>query len=84
MNPDLFSSIPDLLEDVMQASVPVSVHSVRVADLGTGENPPRIMALRSLPDADDAPGKELLKKGENEEGSTQEQPHVVSFPLFPN
>ncbi|KAH9847036.1 hypothetical protein C2E23DRAFT_850404 [Lenzites betulinus] len=51
LNTDLFSSLIDMLEDIMQASVPTFVHSVRVADMGLGSNAGRITAIRSLPDA---------------------------------
>ncbi|KAI0634023.1 hypothetical protein C8Q77DRAFT_721518 [Trametes polyzona] len=52
LNTDLFSSLVDMLEDIMQASVPSFIHSVRVADLGLGSNAGRITSIRSLPDAD--------------------------------
>jgi len=63
-------SVVDMLEDVMQASVPGVVvcstliapaalsqtinftiqHSVRVSDLGVGDNAARITSVRALPD----------------------------------
>ncbi|KLO20621.1 hypothetical protein SCHPADRAFT_841783 [Schizopora paradoxa] len=56
INTDLFNSSIDLLEDVMQASIPKFVHSVRIADLGQGSTPLRVTSIRSLPDSklDDA------------------------------
>ncbi|OSD00665.1 hypothetical protein PYCCODRAFT_1479096 [Trametes coccinea BRFM310] len=51
INTDLFSSLVDMLEDIMQSSVPSFVHSVRVVDLGLGSNAGRITSIRSLPDA---------------------------------
>ncbi|KAL1939462.1 hypothetical protein VTO73DRAFT_10018 [Trametes versicolor] len=51
LNTDLFSSLIDMLEDIMQSSVPKFIHSVRVADLGLGSNAGRITSIRSLPDA---------------------------------
>ncbi|KAI0363405.1 hypothetical protein BV20DRAFT_975731 [Pilatotrama ljubarskyi] len=51
LNTDLFSSLVDMLEDIMQSSVPTFIHSVRIADLGLGSNAGRITAIRSLPDA---------------------------------
>ncbi|KAI0089465.1 hypothetical protein BDY19DRAFT_942448 [Irpex rosettiformis] len=51
MNPDLFSNLVDMLEDIMQASVPHFVHSVRIADMGLGSNAARVTAVQSLPDA---------------------------------
>ncbi|THH11592.1 hypothetical protein EW145_g532 [Phellinidium pouzarii] len=50
INPDMFSTAVDILEDIMQASVPKFVHSVRVADLGQGTNALRVTSIRSLPD----------------------------------
>ncbi|KAI5121834.1 hypothetical protein M0805_003268 [Coniferiporia weirii] len=52
INTDMFNSAVDMLEDIMQASVPKFVHSVRVADLGQGSNALRLTSIRSLPDAD--------------------------------
>ncbi|KAI0080428.1 hypothetical protein K474DRAFT_1637659 [Panus rudis PR-1116 ss-1] len=66
LNPDLFSSVVDMLEDIMQASAPSFIHSVRISDLGLGKNAARITAIRSLPDAET---REMLsskaKKGES-------------------
>ncbi|CAE7233874.1 unnamed protein product [Rhizoctonia solani] len=49
IDPDLFVSIVDMLEDVMQASMPRIVHSIRVSDLGQGSVAPRITGIRALP-----------------------------------
>ncbi|EPQ51591.1 hypothetical protein GLOTRDRAFT_117939 [Gloeophyllum trabeum ATCC 11539] len=51
INPDLFDSLLDMLEDIMQSSVPRFIHSVRVSDFGFGTTPMRITSVRSLPDA---------------------------------
>lgn len=50
VNPDMFQSVADTLEDVMQASVPGVIENVRVAEINQGSNPIRILSLRSLPD----------------------------------
>ena len=50
INPDMFVSVADTLEDVMQASVPGVIENVRVAEINQGVNPIRILSLRSLPD----------------------------------
>ncbi|OAA44286.1 meiotically up-regulated protein [Metarhizium rileyi] len=50
INPEMFVSIADTLEDVMQASVPGIVENVRVADISQGSNPIRILNMRALPD----------------------------------
>ncbi|KAF8543160.1 hypothetical protein BDD12DRAFT_916043 [Trichophaea hybrida] len=44
VNPSLFRSLADMLEDVMQASLPKLVRSVRVADLGQGNKSMKILA----------------------------------------
>jgi len=51
INPEVFASVADTLEDVMQASVPGIIENVRVADITQGNNPIRILSLRALPDA---------------------------------
>ncbi|KAK4695108.1 hypothetical protein P7C71_g2584, partial [Lecanoromycetidae sp. Uapishka_2] len=50
INPDMFASVADTLEDVMGASVPGVIENVRVAEINQGNNPIRILSLRSLPD----------------------------------
>ncbi|THV51712.1 hypothetical protein BGAL_0101g00140 [Botrytis galanthina] len=50
IDPDLFASVADTLEDVMQASVPGIIENVRVAEINQGTNPFRILSLRALPD----------------------------------
>lgn len=52
VDPEMFNSMADLLEDVMQASVPGVVENVRVVDISQGSNPLRILSLRALPEAD--------------------------------
>ncbi|CAE6406868.1 unnamed protein product [Rhizoctonia solani] len=49
IDPDLFTSVVDMLEDVMQTSMPRIVHSIRVSDLGQGSVAPRITGIRALP-----------------------------------
>lgn len=49
INPDLFTSISDTLEDVMQASLPSMVRMVAVEDVGQGSEALRILGIRWLP-----------------------------------
>lgn len=49
INPDLFTSLADTLEDVMQASLPRLVRMVSVEDLGQGSEALRILGIRWLP-----------------------------------
>jgi Ca2+-dependent lipid-binding protein len=51
IDPDMFAGVADTLEDVMQASVPGVIESVRVAEINQGNNPFRILSLRALPDS---------------------------------
>ncbi|TKA27721.1 hypothetical protein B0A50_04822 [Salinomyces thailandicus] len=49
VNPDLFTSLADTLEDVMQASLPSFVQMVSVDDIGQGSENLRILGVRWLP-----------------------------------
>ncbi|KAK5173529.1 uncharacterized protein LTR77_002210 [Saxophila tyrrhenica] len=49
INPDLFTSLADTLEDVMQASLPKMVQMVSVNDIGQGSENIRILGIRWLP-----------------------------------
>ncbi|KAK0241628.1 hypothetical protein EDD85DRAFT_902134 [Armillaria nabsnona] len=55
INPALFTSVSDMLEDALQATLPKLIHGVRVADIGQGSEPLRILGVRSL-NADEASG----------------------------
>ncbi|KAG6895298.1 hypothetical protein C0992_002079, partial [Termitomyces sp. T32_za158] len=48
VNPAIFTSIADMLEDALQASLPSFVHGVHVADIGQGFEPMRILGIRWL------------------------------------
>ena len=49
INPELFTSLADTLEDVMQASLPKLVRMISVEDLGQGNEAIRILGVRWLP-----------------------------------
>ncbi|KAI2642251.1 C2 domain-containing protein [Xylaria nigripes] len=49
-NPDMFASVADTIEDVMQASLPGVIENVKIADISQGNNPIRVLSLRALPD----------------------------------
>ncbi|KAG5971803.1 hypothetical protein E4U55_001069, partial [Claviceps digitariae] len=49
INPDLFASLADTLEDVMQASLPKFVRMVSVEDIGQGSESIRILGIQWLP-----------------------------------
>lgn len=50
IDPSMFTSVVDMVEDIMQASLPKFVDAIRISDLGLGTNPFRIVAIRGLPD----------------------------------
>ncbi|KAF8216386.1 hypothetical protein K438DRAFT_1703242 [Mycena galopus ATCC 62051] len=52
VNPALFTSVADMLEDALQASLPKLIHGVRVADIGQGSEALRILAIRGLESGD--------------------------------
>lgn len=49
VNPDLFASLVDQIEDVMQASLPKMVKMVSVDDMGQGSESIRILGVKWLP-----------------------------------
>ena len=57
VNPALFNSVADMLEDVMQGSLPKLVKGVRVADFGQGNESMRILGVRWLEAGDAAEDK---------------------------
>ncbi|KAJ6628963.1 hypothetical protein B0H10DRAFT_1990062 [Mycena sp. CBHHK59/15] len=52
VNPALFTSVADMLEDALQASLPKLIHGVRVADIGQGSEALRVLGIRSLQGVD--------------------------------
>jgi len=75
INPDLFLSISDTLEDVMQASLPSMVRMVAVEDLGQGSEALRILGIRWLPTGAAARsiGSDGRLKSSNEEKEYRKQ-----------
>lgn len=49
VNPDLFSSLIDMIEDIMQASLPKVVKMVSIDDMGQGNQSLRVLGVRWLP-----------------------------------
>ena len=74
LNPDMFASVADTLEDVMQASVPGVIENVRVAEINQGNNPFRILSLRALPDSH----VKELKQGIHEENKKTKDPQEAA------
>ncbi|OAL33856.1 hypothetical protein AYO20_06867 [Fonsecaea nubica] len=71
INPDLFTSISDMLEDVMQASLPKVVRMVSVDDLGQGSEAFRVLGINWLPTgaASRSVGADGKLKNAREEGA---------------
>lgn len=72
INPDMFLSVADTLEDVMQASVPGVIENVKVNDISQGSNPFRILSLRALPDSHVKDLKEEIRKEQAKTKDPQE------------
>ncbi|CAP61303.1 uncharacterized protein PODANS_3_11030 [Podospora anserina S mat+] len=74
INPDLFASLVDTLEDVMQASLPKVIRMVSVDDIGQGSEGVRILGVKWLPTAkaaesvshDDGDGEEEMEAEEGD------------------
>ncbi|GAA5923396.1 uncharacterized protein JCM15063_003634 [Sporobolomyces koalae] len=67
INPDMFTSIVDMIEDVMQASLPGFIDAVKVEDFTIGKNAFRILNIRALPDQptdSDYPKEEWIDQGD--------------------
>ncbi|KAF8749825.1 Protein kinase C conserved region 2 (CalB) [Rhizoctonia solani] len=69
INPEMFVSVADMIEDIMQQSLPGFVDAVRISDIGQGTNPFRIVSMRALPDQPgdkEYPREEWIDQGTNE------------------
>lgn len=69
INPDLFTSLVDTLEDVMQASLPRLVRMISVEDLGQGSEAIRILGIRWLPTG--AAAKDVSVNGKVKSGKSK-------------
>ncbi|KAL8765392.1 MAG: hypothetical protein Q9209_007519 [Squamulea sp. 1 TL-2023] len=69
INPDLFTSLADTLEDVMQASLPKLVRMISIEDLGQGNEAIRVLGIKWLPTAN-------AKKDVSVNGQVQESPRT--------
>lgn len=50
INPEMFVPMADMVEDIMQQSLPGFIDAVKIDDIGIGENPFRLVAMRGLAD----------------------------------
>lgn len=69
INPDLFTSLADTVEDVMQASLPKLVRMISVEDIGQGSESIRILGVRWLPTG--AAAKNVSQDGKVKSGKEQ-------------
>lgn len=76
VNPDLFTSLADMLEDVMQASLPKLVRMVSVEDIGQGSESIRILGIKWLPTG--AATKSVTEDGKLEENKKKKNDRTVS------
>ncbi|KAF2863488.1 hypothetical protein K470DRAFT_103353 [Piedraia hortae CBS 480.64] len=86
VNPDLFASLADTLEDVMQASLPKMVRMVSVDDIAQGNESIRILGVRWLPTgaatrsvSSDGKLKPADKREEDDDGKVPGQFEVDGF-----
>lgn len=74
VNPDLFSSLIDMIEDIMQASLPKVVKMVSIDDMGQGNQSLRILGVRWLPSGAASrsvgPGGKLDKPDKSQKASS--------------
>ncbi|KAI5821397.1 hypothetical protein BZA77DRAFT_299441 [Pyronema omphalodes] len=66
INPALFTTLSDMLEDVMQSTLPKLVKGVRVADFGQGNESVRILGIRWLEAGDAARTKHGMSGSEGD------------------
>ena len=71
INPDLFASLVDTLEDVMQASLPKVIRMVSIDDLGQGSEAIRILGIRWLPTG--AAGQSIDSEGHLKKGKENDR-----------
>ncbi|KAE8229644.1 hypothetical protein CF326_g5382 [Tilletia indica] len=72
IDPAMFISIGDMVEDIMQQSLPGFISAVKLSDISHGDNPFRFVALRGLPDMqgdDEYPREEWIHQGKPEEAA---------------
>ncbi|KAI0470768.1 hypothetical protein GGR56DRAFT_657479 [Xylariaceae sp. FL0804] len=71
VNPDLFTSLVDQVEDIMQASLPKMIKMVSVDDMAQGSESVRVLGIRWIPTG--AAGKSVGSDGELHKDESDEQ-----------
>ncbi|WFD33258.1 hypothetical protein MCUN1_000071 [Malassezia cuniculi] len=75
-NPEMFVSMIDMVEDIMQSSLPAFVDAVKISDFGLGENPLRFIAMRGLADLmtdPEYPRRTWIERGEDPPNEVSEE-----------
>lgn len=73
LNPEMFVSMLDMVEDIMQSSLPGFVQAVKISDFGLGANPLRFIAIRGLADVMTDPEYPRRTWIEHQEGADDSQ-----------
>ncbi|KAL2312028.1 C2 domain-containing protein [Schizosaccharomyces pombe] len=83
INPEMFSSVADQIEDVMQASIPSFVENVRVASLDQGSHPVRVVSIRSLPsgEASESFSEKQASEAEHKDEPEQQRKQFYNLEL---
>ncbi|KAN0065653.1 hypothetical protein ACQY0O_000783 [Thecaphora frezii] len=72
----MFDSVADMLEDVLQASLPSFINSVKVSEITQGTTSLRLLAVRRLPDGrrsgSDRPSKERKREAKESSEAAQQ------------
>lgn len=87
INPDMFAGPIDMIEDVMQASLPKFISAVRIADVGQGTNPFRIISMRALPDQPgdkEYPRDAWIDQGQPQDAQDKKAEEKASKAVDPN
>lgn len=81
INPEMFVPMADMVEDIMQQSLPGFVDAVKIDDIGIGDNPFRLVAMRGLADTmgdKEYPREEWIDQGKKEEAKGDVKPEDLA------
>ncbi|KAJ9480274.1 hypothetical protein PHBOTO_003500 [Pseudozyma hubeiensis] len=83
INPDMFVPMADMVEDIMQQSLPGFIDAVKIDDIGIGENPFRLVAMRGLSDMmsdKEYPREEWIDQGKKDELKADKEKQKANEP----
>lgn len=78
LNPEMFVSMLDMVEDIMQSSLPGFIQAVKISDFGLGSNPVRMVAMRALADVMTDPEYPRRSWIEHKDPKSEDQQHTDS------